>query len=1724
MGKMRKHKQEILKKQVILAILSVALSSTALALPQNGQVTAGNGTIAQNGNTMNINQTTQNMGMNWNSYNIAKNETVNYHQPNADSVALNRVTGNNPSSIYGSLNANGKVFLINPNGVMFARGASVNVGGIVASTKNITDANFMAGKYNFTGSSDAKVINQGNINVTEGGYVAFLANNVSNEGNIVAPKGSVALAGGNAFTLSTDGTGKINLSVDEAAVNAAAVNSGNIKADGGYVVLKAADAATVVNTVVANTGIIQAHSLKNNKGEIVLEGGSQGIVNAGGTMDASAAEANTTGGNITVKGLYTNVNKGAQLMAKATGTATGGTIETSGDYLYVDKDATINASSEQGLGGTWSLDPLNVKIGTTGSAWTGTYNNADNASTTSEVLASSVAASLNNGTSVSIEATDKNKVADITVASAIEKTAGGEATLTLKAQRNVTVNAPISSTAGKLNMTFWSDTSDTAGDVAGAVVLNADLNSNGGNIIAGSGATLTNGTVGAYVGLTTDEFNTLISAIGSGDINDPAKPKRTFTTNGGNFNVYGDLLLATGSEVTIDTINNTAGHTGEGGNVSVSGKIDSGNFYKMYTFSADDIQNTKYYWTHARTDAYTNSFGTHTEGGSLLLDSYLTNITSVLENSIVLSTFTKTTRLDAYYIGAHADDVNNVLVAQPGHNRTWYWTDGPEAGKTFFKETASGVGSSVGMDYSYSSWHSGEPNNAQGTWAQGQNVATVGYDWSSKWDDNGATNKLNTDGSLEIKGYIQETNNLRSALVVNAAAGNVELGGDIGSQRTLWALNVNNTGNVTTKGTVQLSGDLFNGVQYGGDMNIESTGAVRMEKSVSATGHIYIGQTVAPASVTALSTLTAGGDSTVRNTADRNILIGTDSSRAGSVSLTGAATADDGIKIYTAGDVTAGDLTAKGLVTAGNIVINDSGAESKITLTGTTTTTSTADDRDDITLYGDKMDLQGAVTTNGNTGVVTVSNYTPGNNIDLGSAVDTTANTLEISSTEVNKITASKLVVGNNTATTATKNIKVTAGIAPTGTSVVHMYTGQDGTIAETGTGTLTPGLNSTLNLAVTAAGSVNLDNANNITTFAAVSDNAATGTIRLNQGSNKLTIGTVDGVTGVTTNVANPANYTGVVLATTGSFVNKVGANGVQTTGANSYWRVFSNKPEEDTFGPGDGNTYLKSNSYADWSTTYAKGDTVGKKGGITANTDDAYNHYIFIVTPTLVITPYNQTKEYGTDLTSNTDYTAGVEGTNYGIIGDVYDSAYLMTTDIDTVKAQISNVVLSSTGYAGDADVGTYTGATDGILAAVTGITDGSTTTNGYIIKIVPGTVTVTPKALTIHLSETRTYGDTKTGNTFGDAGNNNYTVDNGDTAELNGLLSGDKTAYNAAIYNALANFYDNTDEKLSAKNSYTSNNGTYLTLSSTALTNAASVLKNYTVTYADTYTVNPAALTINLTGSREYGADKSGNTFPSADYTVDNGTKAKTQGLKAWDADAYNSLITNTSLNDKTLSTKGQGHYTSTPAAGVDTTYLTISDTAKASAFLQNYKVTYKDTYDISKAALDITVEGNRKYGETSSTDISKYTVTTGTKQLKNGETINNSSISLTNNIAANSNVGDYYKNYTGKTNTTPNISAAPVLAGLSGDNGFVADNYTITYHTKYTITPADLTLTVSGTREYGDANPSAESYVLSGSGWKFTGDTDILTNNLGTWQQLVTNSTVPTNNAGNYGTAN
>ncbi len=395
--------------RLILSALAIPLvmsyGTNVSALPVGGVVTAGNGGISSSGAGTTITQTTPNMVINWQSFNIGRTETVRFVQPGSSSVALNRVVGENPSSIFGTLSANGKVFLLNPNGILFGQGASVNVGGLVASTLGITDSNFMAGNYTFVGNSSGVILNQGSVNA-DGGFVALLGATVSNEGVISAKLGTVALAVGNAVTLDLAGDGLLNVTVNQGAVNALAQNGGVILANGGNVLMTARSAGELLPGVVNNTGVIYAQTIENHNGTIRLMGDMQnGTVKVGGTLDASAPE----GGN-------------------------GGFIETSAAHVKVADNATITTRSAQGASGNWLIDPQDFTIGTGGDIAGSTLSG--NLVTSNITILSTAGAVSGNG--------------DINVNEAVTWTpTPNPTTLTLNGVRNVNVNAAITATGGK---------------------------------------------------------------------------------------------------------------------------------------------------------------------------------------------------------------------------------------------------------------------------------------------------------------------------------------------------------------------------------------------------------------------------------------------------------------------------------------------------------------------------------------------------------------------------------------------------------------------------------------------------------------------------------------------------------------------------------------------------------------------------------------------------------------------------------------------------------------------------------------------------------------------------------------------------------------------------------------------------------------------------------------------------------------------------------------------------------------------------------------------------------------------------------------------------------------------------------------------------------------------------------------------------------------------------
>ena len=317
-------------RRVVVAVAVCGLfPSVVLGNPKDGQVVAGSATIRQtSAKRLDVIQHTNKAVINWRQFNIGAGEHTNFQQPSASAMALNRVVGGDMSRILGRLTANGQIYLINPAGIFFGRGAQVDVAGLVASTADIRTRDFMAGRYDFSisGLPDAKIVNEGQITIAEGGMAVFVAPWVSNSGVIAARRGKVVLASGETFTLDPYGDSLIQIaapampSSDTSGDEVGVSHEGQISADGGVVYLTAKGMDRALKSVVNVRGIVEAKSLrKGENGEIILEGGA-GAVEVSGQLDATGEE----GGRISVTGSRVDVSDGARV--DASGAEGGGWI------------------------------------------------------------------------------------------------------------------------------------------------------------------------------------------------------------------------------------------------------------------------------------------------------------------------------------------------------------------------------------------------------------------------------------------------------------------------------------------------------------------------------------------------------------------------------------------------------------------------------------------------------------------------------------------------------------------------------------------------------------------------------------------------------------------------------------------------------------------------------------------------------------------------------------------------------------------------------------------------------------------------------------------------------------------------------------------------------------------------------------------------------------------------------------------------------------------------------------------------------------------------------------------------------------------------------------------------------------------------------------------------------------------------------------------------------
>lgn len=865
---------------ITAAMMAMSVGGIAYAMPQGEVIRSGKGEITRQDKDMTVNQDSKRLAIDWSGFDIANDERVTFRQPDKDSVALNRVVGDAASVIDGTLSGNGHVYVINPNGVLFGKNASVDVGSLVASTARISDSD-MTNFANADGitmaipeDSSAKVINAGTIRA-EGGLVVLHAAEVENSGTITNPEGTTALAAARNLSLSADTAGKINFTVDGALAKAKALNSGTLKADGGYLVMTARSAGDVMSTVVNNTGTMEAKTLRQNeKGEILLDGGDNGIVELNGTLDASGMEAGQSAGSIKAIGAETHVEDGATL--HAIGAVDGGLIETSGDYLEIGDNVDIDAAGKTGKAGEWLLDPLDVVIsdhdasttGRTSSDGTYTYDEVQTADANKKTWIDSkmVNARLSSGTSVKIQSVDKNKAATITVDSEIQKSGAKnkDTTFTLEAQSNVTVNKSITSTAGKLNVVL---NSDIDGNGVGAVLINADINTNGGNFTSGSGGNV-------ELTVNTDSDGNVISSSVNGKAdstkgtvgtyfgNGGSTNGRTINTNGGEVNLYGDVAIGlNGGNLTLDT---------NGGSVNVTGSIDSGNAYKIYTIGTSEwntlvnkikkqyspsewnrmVQEYYYSLSNDRRKQQRSNIESYfvanswdlanvlakgdTYGTNHVNDTYLATITTALENSL-----TSQGKENPLFVGGRGSG-NSSNPVDRTYRDGYYWVTGPEGLVTNAngtKGTKFAENDGTPTDNSYANWNNGKSDLTGETTQEPNNsgpYVSVGFGLASNWDD--VKSSAGT-----TKGFVQEKNLKHSGLIINSGSGSVALQGNVGHSVALSNLDIKNAGTVNIGGGTNQSGAVLSGiVNVDNNVDITGNGVTVGDRITTDKGHVNI--------------------------------------------------------------------------------------------------------------------------------------------------------------------------------------------------------------------------------------------------------------------------------------------------------------------------------------------------------------------------------------------------------------------------------------------------------------------------------------------------------------------------------------------------------------------------------------------------------------------------------------------------------------------------------------------------------------------------------------------------------------------------------------------------------------------------------------------------------------------------------------------------------------------
>lgn len=606
------------------ALAGVLLAAVpVVANPLGGQVVGGQATIATTTpGTLTVEQQSQRAAINWQSFNIAPTETTRFVQPSSSAIALNRVKAGDPSVIAGKLDANGQLVLVNPSGVIFTKGAQVNVNSLIATPTDIKTSDFMAGRMNFSVPSTdprARIVNDGHITVTQKGLAALVGPGVANNGVIAARLGTVVLGGAKTYTLDFYGDGLIKFDIGSAVdsvplgrdgkpLASLVSNAGQIEAAGGTVLLTANAAAGILSNVIDAGGTISARSYAQTPGSVTIDAGAGNAARLTGTIDVSGLGAGQVGGQAVVTGgsvaltqtaridargavgggrvaigggphggdplvrnaLSTNISAGAQIDASATDNGKGGTVSVWSDGT-TNFDGTILAKggANGGDGGWVETSGHVLSVGDTASVVTsapyGTVGSwlLDPWNTT--ISASATSGETCSGTPLTCTATDSG--ANINAVALDIALFFTDVTITTGSNGsesgNITVNAPVSWITGtKLTL-----------NAAGNIVINADISASSANSVlaldAGGTITQPGGAITAATLTGSAQTATLSSSLNA------------IATLGDFTTTAGDLQLTTGSSLTVSGKVVAAGKLsletqGAGNDITLNGNLSAG--------------------------------------------------------------------------------------------------------------------------------------------------------------------------------------------------------------------------------------------------------------------------------------------------------------------------------------------------------------------------------------------------------------------------------------------------------------------------------------------------------------------------------------------------------------------------------------------------------------------------------------------------------------------------------------------------------------------------------------------------------------------------------------------------------------------------------------------------------------------------------------------------------------------------------------------------------------------------------------------------------------------------------------------------------------------------------------------------------------------------------------------------------------------------------------------